>query len=244
MMFGTDDGCIRVHHLPTTSSLDLTNYWTFSMHDNHTGHINQLTTSYDKKHVFSIGQDGNFFVYDFNSDLPTPQTSPQVKQQATKPYDIEPGKEIEDIDNPEHYSIEEAKQKAEHDRMLRLAEEKKMAVRRQVAKLRRQFRNVKAKNNDLPKHLMLGKDKLELDPHLREEMRVQTERRIELLRKEMEWESEKHFVALRKLEARFKDVIQFDRVVVKAMRMQREVATFKTAHPSDNFRVREWDGVL
>ena len=34
---------------------------------------------------------------------------------------------IDDIDDPNHYSIELEKQKAEHDRMVKLAEDKKQA---------------------------------------------------------------------------------------------------------------------
>lgn len=34
-------------------------------------------------------------------------------------------KKIDDIDDPNHYSIELEKQKAEHDRLVKLAEEKK-----------------------------------------------------------------------------------------------------------------------
>lgn len=34
-------------------------------------------------------------------------------------------KKVDDIDDPSHYSIELEKQKAEHDRLVKLAEEKK-----------------------------------------------------------------------------------------------------------------------
>ena len=37
-------------------------------------------------------------------------------------------KKIDDIDDPNHYSIELEKQKAEHDRMVKLAEEKKQVI--------------------------------------------------------------------------------------------------------------------
>lgn len=49
------------------------------------------------------------------------------------------------------HSIEEAKQKAEHDKMMKEAEEKKRDVRRQIAKLRRQFKSILEQNETLPK---------------------------------------------------------------------------------------------
>lgn len=55
-------------------------------------------------------------------------------------------------------SIEEAKQKAEHDKMMKEAEEKKREVRRHVAKMRRMFKQLLEQNESLPKHLRLHKD--------------------------------------------------------------------------------------
>ena len=52
-------------------------------------------------------------------------------------------------------SIELEKQKAEHDKKLRLAEEKKQNVKTIIAKLRREFRKLKGKNAELPSYLQL-----------------------------------------------------------------------------------------
>lgn len=53
------------------------------------------------------------------------------------------------------YSIELEKQKAEHDKKMRLAEEKKQQVKNTINKLRRDFRKLKAKNGELPSYLQL-----------------------------------------------------------------------------------------
>ena len=44
-------------------------------------------------------------------------------------------KKVDDIDDPNHYSIELEKQKAEHDRMVKLAEEKKQVIIYPVCRL-------------------------------------------------------------------------------------------------------------
>ena len=54
------------------------------------------------------------------------------------------------------FSIEDAKQKAEHDKMMKEAEERKQDVRRIIAQLRRQFKKLLEKNHELPPHLRLG----------------------------------------------------------------------------------------
>ena len=64
-------------------------------------------------------------------------------------------RKVLDIENKEHYSIELEKQKAEHDKMMKIADEKKMEARRTIAKLRRQFKKLLERNQELPSHLQL-----------------------------------------------------------------------------------------
>ena len=54
-------------------------------------------------------------------------------------------------------SIEDAKQKAEHDKMMKEAEEKKREVRRQINKLRRQFKAILEQNETMPSNLQLDR---------------------------------------------------------------------------------------
>lgn len=99
-------------------------------------------------------------------------------------------------------SIEDAKQKAEHDRMMKLADEKKQLVRRQIASLRRSFNKLRQRDNQLPEHLRLGSREFVMDPDMEQQLKKQTEEKIELIRKEMAWESEKSAVALKKLKSK------------------------------------------
>jgi len=54
-------------------------------------------------------------------------------------------------------SIEEAKQKAEYDMMLSLAEQKKASVREAIQMMREEFQRLVARNNALPPHLALSR---------------------------------------------------------------------------------------
>ena len=96
--------------------------------------------------------------------------------------------------------MEDAKQKAEHDRMIKLAEEKKQHVRRQIASLRRTFTKLQQKAAQLPEHLRLDKKEFVMDPNMEVQMKAQAEEKIELVKKQMAWETEKHNIALRKLQ--------------------------------------------
>ena len=52
-------------------------------------------------------------------------------------------------------SIEDAKQKAEYDRMMKLAEAKKQEVRHMISSLRLQFKKLIHRNEELPGHHQL-----------------------------------------------------------------------------------------
>ena len=71
-------------------------------------------------------------------------------------------------------SIEDAKQKAEHDRMMKIAEEKKQTVRRQIASLRRTFGKLRQRDNELPQELRLDPRDFVMDPHMEEQLRLET----------------------------------------------------------------------
>ena len=112
----------------------------------------------------------------------------------------ESGVSAKDIEDPEHYSVEDAKQKAEHDRMIKLAEEKKQHVRRQIASLRRTFAKLQQRASQLPEHLRLDKKEFVMDPDMEKQMKGRAEEKVELVRRELAWETEKHKIALQKLQ--------------------------------------------
>lgn len=84
--------------------------------------------------------------------------------------------------------------------MMKLAEEKKQHVRRQIASLRRAFVKLQQKAAQLPEHLRLDKKEFVMDPDIERQMKARAEERVKLVRKEMAWETEKHTIALRKLQ--------------------------------------------
>ena len=82
---------------------------------------------------------------------------------------------------------------------MKQAEEKKLLVRRQIASLRRTFAKLQGRNARLPPHLQLGGEDFVMDPDMEKNLKQQTEEKVELVHKEMSWESEKHKIALEKL---------------------------------------------
>jgi hypothetical protein len=66
--------------------------------------------------------------------------------------------EVNDIDDPNAYSIEQAKQKSEYDKMMANAESKKQDMRLKVHQLRKSFKDLLGKNDQLVPRLKLNKE--------------------------------------------------------------------------------------
>ena len=63
LIFGMDDGCVRVQPIHNDDPGLMGPYWSLSMHDNDCGTVTQLASSFDDKYIFSVGRDGNFFAF-------------------------------------------------------------------------------------------------------------------------------------------------------------------------------------
>ncbi|XP_074652110.1 cilia- and flagella-associated protein 44-like isoform X2 [Tubulanus polymorphus] len=237
LLMGLKDGSIRVQSLSAESDdiVDFDTYWTLAMHDNHYGTIDQLALSYDNQFLFTVGHDGNFFTYSMMSQQELEEKIAAAKAKipsARKPDEM---KMTDDIDDPSAYSIEDAKQKAEHDRMMKLADLKKQDVRQTIAQLRHKFKKLLHMNDDLPAHLQLTRQEFEMDPEIKKDLERQTSEKIDIVRKELAWEAEKHRIALEKLKQKFKDIVECDRIVLKAFLTPHEICSYRAAKLSDDF---------
>ncbi|XP_076438307.1 cilia- and flagella-associated protein 44-like isoform X2 [Babylonia areolata] len=237
VLYGMEDGSVRVQTLQTPNTLaEPGPYWRLPMHDAQAGRVRGLALTFEQTQVLSVGEDGNFFLYNYMADEELQKKIAENKAKlpsARKKEDLE--KVVDDIDDPAAYSIEDAKQKAEHDKMMKEAEEKKREVRRQIAKLRRQFKSILEQNESMPAKQQLDRLEFEMDREIKLELERQTMERVSLVRRELAWESEKQRIALEKLRKRFKDVVECERIVLKAFLTPHEVSSFRANKLSEDF---------
>ncbi|XP_030059762.1 cilia- and flagella-associated protein 44 [Microcaecilia unicolor] len=238
MFCGMEDGAVRVYPLlnndPLLSSIQ--GYWTLNVHDNDYGCIQALTSSYEGQFLITCGADGNIFTFSIllQEDIEKEMKGRKAKVPSPrKELDME--KAAEDIEDPKAYSIENAKLKREHDQMVKEAEDRKSRKRQELDVLRTEFRQLLMKNRELPTHMQLQRAEFEMDHRIREEMERQTSHRVRTVYKEMAWEQEKHKIGLQKLQARFRDTVEFDTVVVHAIQSDHQVATYRLLALSDKY---------
>ncbi|XP_064376544.1 cilia- and flagella-associated protein 44 isoform X6 [Dromaius novaehollandiae] len=205
MFCGMQNGALRVYPLreKDLSANTLKEYWSFSVHDNDYGQIQGICSSYDDRFLITCGGDGNIFAFNI---LSPEDVHKELKAKIPSPRSgLEKEKAAEDIEDPNAYSIEKAKQKKEYEQIMKKAEDKKSKKREELSALRHEFLSLLQKNQELPKHMQLHREQYEMDHRIFEELDRQIAQRIQLMQKEMAWEQEKHLTGLQKLQNRYKN---------------------------------------
>nr|XP_048673682.1 cilia- and flagella-associated protein 44 isoform X2 [Caretta caretta] len=235
MFCGMKDGAVRVYPLQDKDlSADMMNgYWSFNMHDNDYGQIQDIYSSYDDRFLVTCGADSNIFTFNI---LSPEDIQRELKAKVPSPRgDLEKEKTAEDIEDPSAYSIENAKQKKEYDQIMKAAGDKKNKKRQELIILRHEFHHLLQRNMELPKHMQLHREEFEMDHRIREEMDRQTAQRIQLVQKELAWDQEKHRIGLQKLQSRFRDTLEFDTVVVHAIGSNHQISTYRLLAISERY---------
>lgn len=131
------DGVIRINRIKEDHR-DLSDYFLLPMHDNTRGTITNLSFSFDRKYLFTVGTDGNLFSYKWNSKLV------QDMVHSKTPTKFESLAKIPDIVDAEFLSLEQQKFKDDLDRRVRIAEEKKKRVSDILDEYRKEFQITQA----------------------------------------------------------------------------------------------------
>lgn len=131
--------------------------------------------------------------------------------------------EANDIDDSQAYSIEQAKQKSEKDKMIATAESKKQEMRLKINQLRKTFKDLTVKNDQLVPRLRLDRNVIKfertiedfvllycffyfkefmLEESIKQQVLNQMSEKINLTYRELAWQSEKCRISLEKLQSR------------------------------------------
>ncbi|KAM8976941.1 cilia- and flagella-associated protein 44 [Pelodytes ibericus] len=236
---GMQDGTVRVYPLQANDPLltSMQGYWSLGVHDNQYGRVQAMCCSYDNQYLVTCGADSNIFTFSILSmeDIERDLKAKRAKVPSPR-RDLEGEKPAEDIEDPNAYSIETAKQKRQHDLLLKQAEQKKAIKRQELSLLRNEFRLLLLKNTELPAHMQLGRAEFEMDHRIWEEMERQTSERIRSVMKELAWEQEKHSIGLKKLRARFRDNVEFDNLIIHGINCDYQISTYRLLSLSDKYQ--------
>ncbi|XP_025086571.1 cilia- and flagella-associated protein 44-like isoform X2 [Pomacea canaliculata] len=225
VFYGFQDGHIRVVFLE--GEFDLTSQDCFcvvSAHDMTTGAITGIELSHDEMFLLTIGADGNFFVF---SIVPLDQLKEEIKANRAKLPSAAGGQFlIQDLE-PDHYTIEDAKQKADYDELVRLAEKSKQDKRGQINALRIKFQQLLRDNEALPPHLRLNKKEFVMS----EERELETKQEILAkeaeMKRQMAWECEKLRIGYEKVLNFYRSTLLQETFEVKAFLSDHTISSYR-----------------
>ncbi|XP_031219826.1 cilia- and flagella-associated protein 44 isoform X2 [Mastomys coucha] len=232
MFCGMRNGAIRAYVLSENDPflISLKDYWHFNVHDNNYGSVKSICSSFDDQYLLTAGEDSNIFVFDIFSEFIA-----QKENKAIVPLP-RPGIELEappeDIEDPKAYSIENARKKREHDRLMKKVEELKAHKREQIKILRNEFWKLLALNKELPAHMQFQRTDFNIDAKIHAEIHKKASLKMEQVEKELAWEKQKHELGLKKLQDRFREPLESDTIVVYAIQSDHQIASYRLVKPS------------
>uniref|UniRef100_A0A8C6VRT2 Cilia- and flagella-associated protein 44 n=1 Tax=Naja naja TaxID=35670 RepID=A0A8C6VRT2_NAJNA len=240
MFCGMQNGMVRIYPLHSKELCvdNIAGYWSFSLHDNDYGQIQGIYSSFDDRFLVTCGADGNIFAYNI---LSAEEVKKVLKTKVPSPRSgLDKEKAADDIEDIYAYSIENAKQKKEYDQIMRAAEYKKLLKRQELILLRQEFQELLRINSELPNHMQLLREQFEMDKRIRAEMDRKTAKTIRQVMRELAWEQEKHRIGLRKVQERYRGNLEYDTILVCAMRSNHRISTFRLLAISESlYRARK-----
>lgn len=159
---------------------------TIRLHDNISGMISALCTSFDQKHLFSVGLDGNIFTFKLNLNVP-----PNAKEIEPQAFEFIDPVKISDITDPQFLSLEDQKQKNYRDERTRIINEKKSQMLEVLGMLKSDFSDVQNRNHLLPDSQKLSPVELELDTRITLDLEGDFQRQSGLVRRKMAFDVQK-----------------------------------------------------
>eukprot|EP00798_Chlamydomonas_sp_ICE-L_P007462 gene7462-603_t len=227
LLMGSADGVVRMQPTSGPCGPPAGKMWQIPTHDMIDGQVSSAFISWDGAYMLSAGHDGTIHLKEMrlNGGKPVHKESPLENM---KTLELAPPT-AEDILNPNEYTLEEAKQKAEQDAILAAAEAKKMDVREFLGQIRTEFEALLSENKAKPEAEKLSRSDFEIDPGLREMIEEETRQREEVARLELAWETEKRRLALAKLKGHFLDNVEVERIVLHSLWSKQYITSFRTA---------------
>jgi hypothetical protein len=181
------------------------------IHDGVEGQVTGVATSFDECFFASSSADGSLVIQQFHEKTPGSPLNEQPLEDAKNT--------VNDIVDPNAYSIQEEKLKSEREALESAAERQKQTIREKIEELRERFEEVVERNEGLPSAMHLPPHEFVLDPELKEKMEREQQTRELQLQKELAYDLERSSVALKKLKGRYYDGMAVDHIVLKGFRV-------------------------
>lgn len=186
------NGKIRINRKNPNDFTDLRNYRLLNMHDPINGNIPCLILNHDGKYLFTIGHDGNVFVYEWFG----PQVGVNKSKTVLMPKKVIPA---EDINNREHPSLEQEKIYAEIKRQEEAAAAHNRKVLSDIEMLQKKFDELLLSNEAMHDDLRIPQHELLLDQRITNQIKDELQAELDDVRDDLAFDLEVVQVGKQKL---------------------------------------------
>lgn len=213
-MFALDNGEVHAHAIQNDID-DMSkhqSYQSINMHDNLNGMIPAMCLSRDQKFIFSVGHDGNIFMYSYEN-----QTNATT---VTRDFllDVQLPESIPDIYDPSELSLEEQIQRDNLLKHQAAINDKIQCKSENVGDLSMDYLAIKKRNKQLPELVQYKRHEFNFDDRIREALETYIRNEEQKLYREVEFDVEKSEIQLKKLKEYFIDVLEESIIPVSAIR--------------------------
>ncbi|XP_017043934.1 cilia- and flagella-associated protein 44 [Drosophila ficusphila] len=184
MIFGLVNGRIRINHMNPEDFTDLSEYRIYPMHDGLKGTIPKIETSFDGRHLITVGYDGNVFLHRWNG--PRIEKNKRRDRLPPLPAGVSEVKEIED----EAPSLEQEKINAELRRQQEAAEAHDRDVLNKIGSLQNVYFDIIKRNEELPPGLRAKDTDLLLDARITRQIRDELQAELDDVREDLAYDLE------------------------------------------------------
>ncbi len=242
------------YQLRPTRCLD--RYVEVNGHDSYTGKLRRVVVNGKKTFVLSTGEDGLIFAYRLNGtamgklcDYLEGRPAEETKQEevaailaapfekddeGTEKLDLDKSVSLsrevnQDINGKTALSLQRAKLQLEEDTKQKQAESKKQKMKVEVDKLRQEYERI-LKGNFSRDRATIDRefdDVINVDQEYFDTLKGEINAQIQEVCKELEYDEEKHKVAVEKLRTKYLDPLEYGVITLKGIKTGAFVRTFR-----------------
>ncbi|XP_046388185.1 cilia- and flagella-associated protein 44 [Ischnura elegans] len=228
LLFGMKNGSIRINSVTSTNPMDFSDYLLLPMHDSANGTVRSLFFSPDGSILFSSGDDGNVFSYNFNG-----MVEPEDRRKSEGRTNLHlfrklSYEQVEDvIDDKLFLSLEECKQKEQEEKRREVLDMYKAEILEVVNQLQVRFDSIKERNSLLPESQQFGPLDFELNPGITKLAEKYNKEQMNILHRRYAWDLEKNRLAWDKIANYFKNCVDSSGLKICGFRNNIKVEGFR-----------------
>ncbi|XP_063994244.1 LOW QUALITY PROTEIN: cilia- and flagella-associated protein 44 [Diachasmimorpha longicaudata] len=236
IFLGLEYGELRLCRVNPKDYTNFSDYLSYPMHDYYHGSMKKILLSHDQQHLFTCGYDGNLFSFlvNFHGD----SAEETNKFETNDKYRMRGKKQVEDIKDVDHPSLEQVIITTECNRIMSLTKKNKDDMYYLLRNLTKDYQTIMERNKQLIKSQHIPPSNFKVDDRIVDDLNGQLQREMDLINQKMAFKIEKNQLILRKLMDHFvRPITCLPFAVARISKPDTMVYSLKEKKLNENFHI-------